>query len=73
MRDACVEAASPRFEIHGALECENGCSRGVSCAEVHYGRGGEGTACTVSEDEGRGTIFGLSRRGVVVAGDGLLC
>ena len=45
-----MEALGPRFEVHRALENENGERRGVAGAEVHYGVGGKCAARTVSED-----------------------
>jgi hypothetical protein len=70
VRDTCTETPSSRFEIHGALEGENGGVRGVAGAEVYYGGGEERAACAVGEDECWGVVVGFGCGGVVVADDG---
>ena len=56
--DTCVEALRPRFQIHGALECEDGEGSGEAGAEVHHGVSGERAACAVGEDQG---LWGVGR------------
>lgn len=70
MQDASEETFYTAGEVHGSLEGGDGGCTGEAGAEVDDGRGGEGSACAVGEDEGWGGGFG--GRGVGVALDGVL-